>query len=244
VVFLAGHADVLENQRFVLLLPSYPFQPPAADPAPRPGNKPEARKPAPPSGTTLHYSTLYFNLMRLGALRRLVVIDACRAEAIGNDPGVKMIQRMIDAGARHARTAYLCGTRRGELAKEDAALKHGLITYALLKGMGESALEPASGCTVFDEMPNADCDHNRIVTTAELRQFLMATVPALATEGRLLVQRQAGDGPSALPRAAANRAEEPEIQASSATFSLLELPAASSPPRAETPRAAGPDGAN
>ena len=53
----------------------------------------------------LPYATLYRNIVRLGALQRLVVIDACQAEAIGDDPAVRKIQERIDYGAQHARTA-------------------------------------------------------------------------------------------------------------------------------------------
>ncbi len=117
VVFLAGHADVL-NGRFYLLLPTFPFR--AVD-----AGKSAQRLARIDPGSVLPYAALYRNIARLGALQRLVVIDACQAEAIGDDPGVRQIQEMIDDGAHRARTAYLLAARRGEPAAETSAWRTG-----------------------------------------------------------------------------------------------------------------------
>ena len=42
-----------------------------------------------------------------------------QAEAINDDPGVRMIQERIDGGSQRARTAYLLAARRGEPAGEE-----------------------------------------------------------------------------------------------------------------------------
>jgi WD40 repeat protein/uncharacterized caspase-like protein len=215
VIFLAGHADMI-NGRFALLLPSFAFG--GAGP----------RGPVDPA-TILPYATLYKNLARLGALRRLVVIDACQAEAIADDPRVRKIQELIDGGAQRARTSYLLAARRGEPAGESSVLEHGVLTYALLRGLGAPRLKPVPGLTVFDGLPNADRDPDRVVTTDELRAFLAATVPPLAAQLPELVLRAGADGPAALPRPAAGAAAArpgpaPRIQAAESSFPLTRLP--------------------
>jgi hypothetical protein len=217
VIFLAGHADLL-NGRFALLLSSFPFAVPA------PGRpQPAPRGPFGPD-TILPYVSLYRNICRLGALQRLVVVDACQAAAIADDPGVRKIQEMIDGGSQRARTAYLVAARRGEPAFEAAAIEHGLMTYAILKGLGDSRLETVPGLTVFDALPNADRNHDRVITTEELRWFVATTVPPLAERFPLLVQRTGVGGPSTPLRPEANLGQLPRIQAAGASFSLIELP--------------------
>jgi hypothetical protein len=108
VIFMAGHADMI-NGRFVLLLPSFRFAPGVA------------RGPVDPD-SVLPYVALYRNIARLGALQRLVLIDACQAEAIVDDPGVRQILSLVDGSAQRARTAYLLAARHGEPAGESGAL--------------------------------------------------------------------------------------------------------------------------
>jgi WD40 repeat protein len=218
VVFMAGHADTLDN-RFYLLLPSFPFRD-----APN-----GAGAAAPPpfalgADATLGYTAVYRNIARLNALQRLVMIDACQAEAIGDDPGVRQIQKLIDGGAQRAKTAYLLAARRGEPANEQAALQHGLMTYTLLRGMGDSNLESIPGLSIFDDLPNADRDKDGKVTTDELRWYADQAIPKLASNFPLLVQR-AGAGPI---RPTANLQQNPRIQAAGASFPLVEVTETSS----------------
>ena len=138
VLFLAGHTGVFDNERFCLLLPKYPFP---AD-APLMVAARSANPPSPPGAKVapddfLPYSTLAANLMRLDALNRLVIVDACQAEAILVDPQVAAIQKWMEIGSRRARTSYLMAARRGEPALEVEPLGHGLFTYTLLRGMRE-----------------------------------------------------------------------------------------------------------
>lgn len=226
-VFLAGHADTL-NERFYLLLPSFPFG--KRDGAAR------ARLDI-PARSVLPYVALHRNLARLGALHRVVMIDACQAEAIRDDPGVRMLQELIDTEAHRARTAYLLAARRGEPAGEVAALAHGLMTYALLKGMGERNLESVPGLTVFDELPTADRNHDGVITTDELRWYTALTVPRLAASFPQVVMRQGATTQQASFRPSANLAQDPRVQASSASFPLIELNDDSGPKREElTPK--------
>jgi WD40 repeat protein len=214
VVFLAGHADVL-NGRFYLLLPTFPFR--AVD-----ASKSAQRLARVEPGSVLPYVALYRNIARLGALQRLVVIDACQAEAIGDDPGVRQIQEMIDNGAHRARTAYLLGARRGEPATETSALAHGLMTYAILKGLGQNDLETVSGLSVFADLPNADRDRDGMITTDELHWYTDLTVPRLANQFPMLVQRS-GAGGDIKFKPTANLGQAPRLQASDTSFPLLEI---------------------
>jgi len=210
VIFMAGHADML-NGRFVLLLPTFRFRQGAA------------RGPVDPD-TVLPYVALYRNIARLGALRRLVVIDACQAEAVADDPGVRQIQSLVDDRAQRARTAYLLAARRGEAAGEAGVLEHGLLTYALLKGLGDADLKQVPGLALFETLPNADRNHDGVVTTEELRWFVDATVPALAAHLPNLVLRKGVDGRAAPVGAGAAGGEAPRIQAAETSFPLVELP--------------------
>jgi WD40 repeat protein/uncharacterized caspase-like protein len=210
VIFMAGHADMI-NGRFVLLLPTFRF---------RPG---PARGPVDPD-TVLPYVDLYRNIARLGALRRLVVIDACRADAVADDPGVRQIQALVDDRAQRARTAYLLADRRGEPAGEAGALEHGLLTYALLRGLGDGGLKSVPGLALFDTLPNADRNHDRVVTTEELRWYVDATVPALAAQLPSLVLRKGIDGQAAPAAAGGVAGPSPRIQAAETSFPLVELP--------------------
>ena len=151
VVFLAGHADAL-NGRFYLLLPTFPFV--ASDTA-RNAHRMARIDPK----TVLPYVALYRNIARLGALRRLVVVDACQAEAIADDPGVRMIRSMIDDGAQRSRTAYLLGARRGEPAAEVVAgVRRSALVFdeqaVLVLDGGEAAL--ARAAVVVDELVAGD----------------------------------------------------------------------------------------
>ena len=65
-------------------------------------------------------------------------------------------------------------------AAEAAELEHGLLTYVLLRGMGEPGLRPLPDIPIFEQYPNADLDHDGWVQTGELRQYASMTIPALS----------------------------------------------------------------
>ena len=63
--------------------------------------------------------------------------------------------------------------RRGELAFEVDPLGHGLFTYTLLRGLG--SLEPGKEPQQIAKLslpPNANFNHDGIVTTAELDAYV------------------------------------------------------------------------
>jgi hypothetical protein len=182
VLFLAGHTGVFEGDRFCLLLPGFPF--PREAPllvASRFANPPLA-----PGATLLPkhllpLSALAIQLMRLDALNRLVIVDACQAEAILADPQVEAIRKWMEISSRKARTSYLMATRRGEPALEIEPLRHGLFTYTLLRGMGEiSPREERPEIARLKLRPNADFDQDGVITIAELDAYTKEVLPPIA----------------------------------------------------------------
>ncbi len=196
VVFMAGHTDI-RGGFFCLLLP--PAELPAGpeivalrgpaqgQPARRPGLVLE-------DSTLLPYSIIHSNLRFVAALNRLVIVDACQAEALFEDPGVRAsfqrrVRQSAERDAHPARTSYILATRRGERAAEAEELEHGLLTYVLLRGMGEAGLRPLIGLPIFEQFPNADLDHDGWVQTRELRQYADMTIPVLSRRFPNLVLR-------------------------------------------------------
>ena len=182
VLFLAGHTGVFDNQRFCLLLPHYPF--PEEAPlmvAARGANPPVAPGAKVTPDHLLAVSNLTVNLMRTEALNRLVIVDACQAEAILLDPQVEAIRKWMEIGSRKARTSYLMATRRGEPALEVEPLRHGLFTYTLLRGMGEiPPKDELAEITSLKLRADADYDGNGVITIAELDTYVKETLPSIA----------------------------------------------------------------
>jgi WD40 repeat protein/uncharacterized caspase-like protein len=228
VVFLAGHTDVLEDSsgrgRFSLLLKPFPFPKEAPLLALNRGvGVGGAATELLPPGVDLPFSMIYRNLSRLDALQRLVIVDACQAEAIFDDPAVKRIQRVLERDTRRGRNSYVLAARRGEAANESAALEHGLLTYVLLRGMQAPGLRPLPiPLSPFGEIPSADVDGDGVVTSRELRDYADHTLRLLASRLPDLAQR------SGLVPAEVKIAPEPvRIQASEGPgFRLMALPRA------------------
>ena len=123
-----------------------------------------------------------------------MIVDACQSEALFDDPGVRAsvqrgIRRSAERDAHPARTSYILATRRGERAAEAEELEHGLLTYVLLRGMGESGLRPLNDLPILERFPNADLDHDGWVQTGELRQYAGMTIPVLSQRFPNLVLR-------------------------------------------------------
>ena len=150
----------------------------------------------PPEGTYLTYSTIEKYMLRLDPLRRLVIVDACQAAAILDDAGVLDVRRALDAESRRARSSYFLAARRGESAGESPALRHGLLTYALLRGLEAPGLEPFPAEAASSVAAGADRDGNGVVTTAELHAYVDRVLPALASAFPDLPLRDGLRGPS------------------------------------------------
>ena len=222
---LPGHEG-----RFALLLPKFPF--PADAPARaelRGAGVAEGAK-RPPAGTFLPYATIYHNLLSLDALQRVVIIDSCQAEAAVDDPGVRALDqlRALERESRQTRTAFLLASRRGESAGEAGELKHGLLTYALLRGAGAQGLAPIPpGLTAFRDNPNADYDGDGTVTTGELRRYVDRVLPEL---DRALTRRVRDGGQPrgpvpARPAPDPGRSDAARLVGTGGSFPLVVLPA-------------------
>ena len=143
--------------------------------------------------------------MRLDALNRLVIVDACQAEAILADPQVEAIRKWMEISSRKARTSYLMATRRGEPALEIEPLRHGLFTYTLLRGMGEiSPREERPEIARLKLRPNADFDQDGVITIAELDAYAKEVLPPIAEIfpkfADLAVKREANEAVSPGPK--------------------------------------------
>jgi len=227
VLFLAGHTGVFDNERFCLLLPKYPF--PKEAPimvAARNANPPVAPGAKISPDDLLPYTMLAVNLMRLDALNRLVIVDACQAEAILSDPQVEAIRKWMEIGSRRARTSYLMAARRGEPALEVEPLRHGLFTFTLLRGMREIGPreEPAE---IAGLKLRADADYNGdgLITTAELDAYVKESLPPIANLfPQLMVKQRALNAPAAPQPAQAARLDQSlRLQTARTSFPLIRL---------------------
>jgi WD40 repeat protein len=224
VVFLAGHTGVFDPQRFCLLLPAFPF--PAEEP-----DRAVARDVVPSQSRALPvnpdhvlpYSVIAANLMRLKALNRLVIVDACQAEAILEDPQVVEIQKWMEIGSRRARTSYLMAARRGEPALEVDPLHHGLFTYTLLRGMGAiDVRKDPEEVASLNLRPNADFDGDGILSTSELDAYVKQCLPEIARLFPDLVTRREARLPVPRPATAPARLDQqPRLQTVDVSFPLV-----------------------
>ena len=168
-MFLTGPSRVAGGQ-FRLLLPS--------------GEGPEP---------ALLYATVCRKLSQLQALRRLVVIDAGPgAEPAGSN--VRDVQRLVDDGSRRARASYILAVPRSDPAQVATSLGHGLLPYVLLRGFGAEGGSAAPDLPAFRTWPTADLDRDGIVTTEEIRAFVEAAFPELASR-----YPEAGASPGSTP---------------------------------------------
>ncbi|MFO0890567.1 MAG: WD40 repeat domain-containing protein [Isosphaeraceae bacterium] len=230
VLFLAGHTGVFDRERFCLLLPSYPFPPESPlMVAARGANPPVAPGATVRPQDLLPVSSLVVNLMRLEALNRLVIVDACQAGAILSDPQVDAIRKWMEIGSRKARTAYLMATRRGEPALEVEPLRHGLFTYALLRGMREiPAREERPEVNKLKLRADADYSADGTITTAELDAYVQEVLPPLARLfPDLVVRRSAEPAAPVEPREPLDQSLR--LKATRTSFPLLRLGAAAPP---------------
>jgi hypothetical protein len=223
VVFLAGHTRVVKDlESFCLLLPTYPFTDTAAVPVNAPGARNDA-------GDTiaaeflLPYASIASKLSRLRALQRLVIVDSCGAESILEDKRVRAIGRSMEISSRRARTSYLMASRRGEPEFEAKSLRHGLLTFALLRGL--AAISTASEPREITELhlpQNADFNSDGLLSTVELDAYVKQALPLLAG-----ILPRLDDEAGAVTRGAAGGAANqkvspaPHIQAAEVHFDVV-----------------------
>lgn len=226
VVFLAGHTGVFETNRFCLLLPTYPFPPDAPAVALARDAAPQlAPGVAFDPSFVLPYSIVALNLMRLKALDRLVIVDACQAESILQDPQVVAVQKWMEQGARKARTSYLMAARRGEPALEVDPLRHGLFTYTLLHGLGaiRAADEPEE-IAKLNLPDNADFNDDGVLSIGELDAYVKANLKPIARVFPEIVVKREAELPVGTPRIPAEKLEQhPILQSFGVSFPLVRL---------------------
>ena len=165
------------------------------------------------------------NLMRLKALNRLVILDACQAEAIIEDPQVAEIQKWMEIGSRRARTSYLMAARRGEPALEVDPLRHGLFTYTLLRGMG--AIDPANDPR---KITRAEIPSATPISTATVSCPRASSIPTSSRTFRKspsffpdLVARREAQLPLRQATAPAKLEQRPRLQTVDVSFPLIPL---------------------
>ncbi len=172
------------------------------------------------------------NLARLKALNRLVIVDACQAESILDDPKVRAIRKWMELSSRRERTSYLMAARRGEPALEVGRLAHGLFTYTLLRGMRavKSADEPKEIAALA--LPSdADINRDGIVSTDELDAYARQVLPQLCgVFPQLAETRREGIAPRNAPVTAALGTKTPQaldqalrLQGNEASFPLIPI---------------------
>ena len=222
VVFLAGHTDVYKN-RFCLLRSSFPFDAAAPIQVAQRGAPiwpVDPNKAAEVQKHLLPYSSIAGRLVRLDPLQRLVIVDACQAEAIFDDFSVRSIEEHFTRDSHEARTSYILASRSGEPAGESSVLKHGLLTYTLLRGMRDpDILNPSVVSPIYKEHPSADEDRDSLITAAELRQYARETLPPLAV---LLANAGANRGQRGGPHARI-KSDTMRTRLSNASFPIIQI---------------------
>lgn len=103
--------------------------------------------------------------LRVAAGRRLMIVDTCHAEAIRGRVDLASLVRRSAA----AHFAILTASRSDELAMELDSARHGLFTYALLRGL-------------FGE---GDLDGDARITLGELHRYVVPTVRRLRPDPKL-----------------------------------------------------------
>jgi uncharacterized caspase-like protein len=225
VLFLAGHADALgpeDRERFFLIMPGFPFDEAAIT------RDHAVRVAMANRGELLPFGTIYAGLFHLDALQRIIVVDACQAGSVRSDESVRRIGKLVDDAAFQARTSYFLAAPSQDIpAGESPELGHGLLTYAMLRGLGmplgsgSGRLPIVSGLPGFDALTNADrAPVDGFVTTGELRRFVDQTMPMLAARFPDLALRAGVDGlPGPDPDVSS-----PTVGLADAGFTLLRLP--------------------
>lgn len=158
IVYLAGHGTLVGDVYYFL-----PYD--AAY-----GSDEELRK------TGLSSTELAEHLTRVSATKQLVVLDTCRSGAAAPVLGKFLAARdglsLIKAQQRLARasgTFLLAASTAEQYAKEVPELGHGVLTYALLKGLGDKAA------------PQAHLSDDGSVSVNALLQYVAGQVPDLTS---------------------------------------------------------------
>lgn len=213
IVYFSGHARI-QDDRFQFLLP---------------GADPNLAAPQP----SYPVSSLYRRLSAVDSLNRLVIIDSCQTERIGNDPSMLRARQTIRDPDK-ARIHFILASRNATRTGEAVPLEHGVLTYAILHGLGDpdlpgpDQLRGLRGPAFAPPPPRrADLDGDGIVLSSEVDAYAWNMIPNLLTRMPEIVLR--GPKVDALPQEQPrdeNGTPEylPEILQDPGAIEILELP--------------------
>jgi hypothetical protein len=106
-------------------------------------------------------------LVRVGAERILLFIDACKSGGSVETLAGGMERKVLRDVGRDAGIAILAGTRPDQLAAELPSLGHGAFTYVVLEGLGGRAdRDPADGR----------------ITASKILRYSLESLPAITTQ--------------------------------------------------------------
>ncbi len=90
-------------------------------------------------------------------------------------------KRWMEISSRKVRTSYVMAARRGEESLEADPLRHGILTYALLRGMGAISIAKEPKVITDLGLPaNADFNKDGILTTSELSAYARQALPQIS----------------------------------------------------------------
>jgi WD40 repeat protein len=138
---------------------------------------------APGAGRTVEipYYAIERDLLHLDALGRLVIVDAAGARGIGNDPGVRLVERALRKEAERSKTSYVSYAGEGpETRPAEPGHLHSPLAFGVLAALGTNGLEWPEG---VEGARGADKDGNGILSTGELRGYLARVIPRLVAQG-------------------------------------------------------------
>ncbi len=156
VLFLAGHARMVRGEWYFL-----------------PRELTDLRDDGQVMRLGLSGAALAAALTGIPAQRLLLVIDACQAGGILGSFEEYGQRRALQQLKTETGVAVIAATRADQLAKEYAALGHGLLTYVFLEGM-----RPGGGGRLAADRAPAD----GALTAAEMKAYVEERAPALAAE--------------------------------------------------------------
>ena len=210
-----------KTDQFCLLLPDFPFEAPRRPPVAAPGNV-GASGGTPGGGRralvgdpdVLPYVVLYNRLARLEALQRLVIVNACQAGAILEDPAVRNIQRLVERGRGRPGTRTSWPPAGASPPTRPTPSSTACSPTPCSRGWGPRASRPIpADLGGFPGPPSADLNRDGLVSTDELVAYADETLPRLARMFPQLVLR-AGAGPlDAQPRPPARARPRPGAEA-------------------------------
>ena len=96
-------------------------------------------------------------------------------------PRSRALQNQMEMSSPKVRTSYVMAARRGEESLEADPLQHGILTYALLRGIGAISIAKEPKVITDLGLPaNADFNKDGILTTSELSAYARQALPQIS----------------------------------------------------------------